>query len=127
MFLQDSLDSVSTDLVPQLLQGTFDPGVAPALVVLGHPHDEGRDLGRRLRPPLPSPRAPDVLLDHEVSVPAQNMGVPKAPVSTHHLATEIPRHGNHEKLLFVPTILADPASAQDTGRCISGRRGRKHI
>src|SRR5450631_1016875 len=69
---QDTFDRIASDLVAKVLQGADDPRVPPTLVLLGHPDDEGRDLGRRLRPPLPSLFAAVVLLGHQLSVPTQN-------------------------------------------------------
>src|SRR5262249_24391436 len=68
--LQDAGDRRSSDLVPEVLEGTLNPGVAPRRVSLGHSHDELADLGEdtatarspvRIRP----------LARHQLPVPPQ--------------------------------------------------------
>ena len=45
IFEKDPLDRVSCDLVPEIVERSSDPGVAPTQVVAGHPEDQLLDFG----------------------------------------------------------------------------------
>jgi len=68
--LQDARDHGPSDLVPEILEGTLNPRVAPRRVFLGHPHDELADLGEDT-PTARSPVRVRPLAGHQLPVPPQ--------------------------------------------------------
>jgi hypothetical protein len=91
--LQDARDRRSSDLVPEILEGTLNPRIAPRPVFLGHAHHELPDLGKDTATAGLLPRRRP-LARHQLPVPSQQrvrrddrrevmQGLPTEPVGSH--------------------------------------------
>jgi hypothetical protein len=75
-----SLDCVSRDLMPEIVERASNSGVAPARVVGGHQEYQPLDVGFGPRATWPSALAPAVFLRGQLSVPAkQNVWCHQSP------------------------------------------------
>jgi hypothetical protein len=70
--LQDGADRRSPDGVAELAQLAVDPGVAPARVLAGEPHDQGRDRGVGGRSPGAATPPERPFPAHQGAMPAQH-------------------------------------------------------
>ena len=70
--LQDPRDRRTTDAMPDVLQGPWDPRIAPRRIFLRHPHNQAPDLGEH--PATTQPRRRPLARDQPPVPSAQRIG-----------------------------------------------------
>jgi hypothetical protein len=72
MFQKDSLDGIPTNLVAKIGQRAFDAGVAPGLVLPGHPYNQAGEFVPRAWSTRCPKVASIVFLGDEFAIPPQD-------------------------------------------------------